>query len=392
MASITLRSLRKSFGSTPVLRGVSLAIGDGEFVSLLGPSGCGKSTLLRIIAGLESHDAGELLMGDRDVSALSPSARNLAMVFQSYALYPHLSVADNIMVPLKMRDLSALERLPVLGRLVPGRSNKLTAIRARMQSAADTLRLGALLERKPGQLSGGQRQRVALGRAMVRDPSAFLMDEPLSNLDAALRVHMRTEIAQLHRQLGTTFIYVTHDQVEAMTMSDRIAVMLEGEIVQVGSPTEVYEDPRDIRVAQFIGSPKINLIPGTIDDAGFLRLGETQVRRAFQAPAGTALRLGIRPEHLSLADPAKAPLAGRLTHMENLGAEVFVYLEGVTEAPVVARLAPHEGRSLTLGETVGLAFSAEDLRVFGPDGLRINASPLVLNTHRPALEGVSAHG
>lgn len=393
MAGISLHGIEKSFGATPVLRGVSLDIRDGEFVSLLGPSGCGKSTLLRIIAGLEGYDAGELLIGDRDVRALSPSARNLAMVFQSYALYPHLSVAENMMVPLKMRDLNALERLPLLGALVPGRAGKLAAAREKMNKAAGILRLGALLERKPGQLSGGQRQRVALGRAMVRDPAAFLMDEPLSNLDAALRVHMRAEIAQLHRALGTTFVYVTHDQVEAMTMSDRIAVMLDGEIVQVGSPAAVYEDPRDIRVAQFIGSPKINLIAGVADEAGNPTMGETQVARAFEAQAGEALHVGIRPEHLALCETEKAPLAGKLTHKENLGAEVFLHIERAAgDAPIVARVAPHEGRSLQLGETVGLAFSADNLRVFGAGGKRIAPQVIAGPQARPPREAERAHG
>ncbi len=272
MAKIELKAIRKTFDSTEILKGIDLAIEDGEFIALIGPSGCGKSTLLRIIAGLEPQSSGEVRIEGAQVDEIRPSARNLAMVFQSYALYPHLSVFDNIAVPLRMRRLSALQRVPLLGRMVPGRAGTERGIRQEVERIAAQLELGSLLKRKPGQLSGGQRQRVAVGRAIVRQPVGFLFDEPLSNLDAKLRVHMRAELAQLHRQLKATFVYVTHDQAEAMTMSSRIAVMIEGNIVQIGTPAEVYENPRDIRVAEFVGSPKINVIPGLIRDDGGLEV------------------------------------------------------------------------------------------------------------------------
>ena len=274
MAKIELNGVRKTFDQTAILKGIDLTIEDGEFIALIGPSGCGKSTLLRIIAGLEPQSSGEVRIDGVQVDGVRPSARNLAMVFQSYALYPHLSVFDNIAVPLRMRRHSALARMPLIGRLHPERGRTERGIREDVERVAAQLELAALLKRKPGQLSGGQRQRVAVGRAIVRQPVGFLFDEPLSNLDAKLRVHMRAELAQLHRQLKTTFVYVTHDQAEAMTMSSRIAVMIEGNIVQIGTPAEVYENPRDIRVAEFVGSPKINAMPGVIrEDRGLEAAG-----------------------------------------------------------------------------------------------------------------------
>ncbi|MGI9381898.1 MAG: ABC transporter ATP-binding protein, partial [Methyloligellaceae bacterium] len=268
MAGVTIKHVHKSFGPVEVLKGVSLDVQDGEFLTFLGPSGCGKTTLLRIIAGLEQHDSGTVEIGGKPVDNLRASRRDLAMVFQSYALYPHLTVAQNLATPLLLRDLGFWARLPLLGALVPGRRAKKQALGAVVRETAESLKIQHLLDRKPGQLSGGQRQRVALGRAMVRKPVAFLMDEPLSNLDAGLRVHMRAELADLHRSLGTTFIYVTHDQAEALTMSDRMAVMMEGDILQIGAPDDVYQDPQDLRVAEFVGSPKINILPGECDGAG----------------------------------------------------------------------------------------------------------------------------
>ncbi|MDX2203357.1 MAG: ABC transporter ATP-binding protein, partial [Hyphomicrobiaceae bacterium] len=268
MAQVRLRDIRKSFDRVEVLKGVDLDIADGEFISLVGPSGCGKSTLLRIIAGLEGQTSGHIEIGAENVDGVAPAARNLAMVFQSYALYPHLSVFDNIAVPLRMRRLSTLQRFPGLRWLVPGTRSRERGIRVDVAAVADLLGLQELLARKPAQLSGGQRQRVAVGRAIVREPRAFLLDEPLSNLDAKLRVHMRTEIAQLHRRLGATFIYVTHDQAEAMTMSDRIAVMMDGNVIQIGTPDQVYDDPQDLRVAEFIGSPKINVLEAEAGQGG----------------------------------------------------------------------------------------------------------------------------
>ena len=305
MAEIEIRALRKAFDGAEVLKGVDLTIEDGEFISLVGPSGCGKSTLLRIIAGLEPQSSGEIWIDGASADGVRPSARNLAMVFQSYALYPHLSVFDNIAVPLRMKRLSALERTPLVGRLLPGRRRAERVIRADVERVADQLEITPLLKRKPGQFSGGQRQRVAVGRAIVRQPRAFLFDEPLSNLDAKLRVHMRAEIAQLHRQLRTTFIYVTHDQAEAMTMSGRIAVMIGGELIQVGTPAAIYEDPRDIRVAEFIGTPKINAFPGRVRSDGRLEVLGHVLQAATPAPAGEC-RICVRPERIEL---------GRVRHL-----------------------------------------------------------------------------
>ncbi|MEM7635190.1 MAG: ABC transporter ATP-binding protein, partial [Pseudomonadota bacterium] len=299
MAEVQIRNVSKRFGTTTVLENASLTISKGEFVSLIGPSGCGKSTLLRIISGLEVQDTGQIVIGDRTVDDLRPSARNLAMVFQSYALYPHLNVASNIAMPLRMQRLNGFQRLPVIGRFLPGSATANDGIARQVRDAAEMLDISHLLERKPGQLSGGQRQRVAVGRALVRDPAAFLLDEPLSNLDAKLRVHMRTEIAQLHRRLKATFIYVTHDQVEAMTMSDRIAVMMDGDIIQVGTPDEVYDQPVDIRVAEFIGSPKINVVPVDIEAARGMAVLAGAASGVVTDPS--AVSLGIRPEAITVS-------------------------------------------------------------------------------------------
>ncbi len=262
MAGIVLDGIEKAFGETRVLKGVSLAFDAGAFVSLVGPSGCGKTTLLRIIAGLESADRGRVTIGGTDVTGRRAADRDVAMVFQNYALYPHMTVEQNMALPLVMRRLSAFERAPFLGRLVSGTAERRIAIRREVEEAAKLLSIDHLMARRPGQLSGGQRQRVALGRAIVRHPKAFLMDEPLSNLDAALRHDMRRELVDLHRRVGVTTVYVTHDQAEAMTMSDRVAVMLGGVVLQFGSPREVYEQPATIDVAKFIGSPRINILPG----------------------------------------------------------------------------------------------------------------------------------
>jgi multiple sugar transport system ATP-binding protein len=293
------------------------------------------------------------------------------MVFQSYALYPHLSVFDNIAVPLRMRRLSALQRFPLLGQLSPERHRIERDIRCHVERVAAQLEITALLERKPGQLSGGQRQRVAVGRSIVRDPVAFLFDEPLSNLDAKLRVHMRAEIAQLHHKMQTTFVYVTHDQAEAMTMSDRIAVMIGGQIVQIGAPAEVYENPRDLRVAEFVGSPKINVLPGTIrTDGGVEALGTT-LGLVSASPAGRC-SVCVRPERIKLLDAAHA-FSGTVAHLENLGAEAFVHirLPGM-EMPVVARI-DHAVPLPPIGTTVSFAFQPDAVRAFDANGARIDA-------------------
>jgi multiple sugar transport system ATP-binding protein len=373
MAAVELRGIRKAFGRTEVLRGVSLAVADRSFMTLVGPSGCGKSTLLRIIAGLESQDEGEVMIDDAVVDGRRAADRDLAMVFQSYALYPHLTARRNIALPLTMRRLSVMQRLPLLGHLLPGSRTAQRLIDAAVERAAQTLRIKGLLERKPGQLSGGQRQRVALGRAMVREPKAFLMDEPLSNLDAKLREHMRTEIAELQHALGATFIYVTHDQSEAMTMSDRIAVMMDGEILQVASPEEIYADPADLRVAQFIGSPRINVAPAHVGLAGKVTLGDTPLPLTAALPVGSPLQLAFRPEAAELiaADP-RLPM-GRVILVEHLGSDLLVHMVLDQEsAPVILR-APPRRRAVRVGDRLGIAVPAEQMLLFDAAGQRIGA-------------------
>jgi len=367
MAQIELSAIRKSFDGTDVLKGIDFRIEDGEFISLVGPSGCGKSTLLRIIAGLEPQNSGQIRIDGVAVDGIRPSARNLAMVFQSYALYPHLSTFDNIAVPLRMRRLSAIERLPLLGALLPSRRAKERLISADIAGIAEQLDIAPLLRRKPGQLSGGQRQRVAVGRAMVREPRAFLFDEPLSNLDAKLRVHMRAELAELHRRLNATFVYVTHDQAEAMTMSSRIAVMMAGELIQAGTPAEIYNDPADIRVAEFIGSPKINILPGRIRKDGGIDVLGTALKLACGATAGDC-RVGVRPERIELGT---GPFSGTVVHLENLGAEAFVHLaiEGAA-LRLIARLADVRHMP-AMGSRSAFGFAPDAVRVFDPAGKRI---------------------
>ncbi len=369
MADLSITSVTKRFGETEVLKGVTLNVADAEFVSLVGPSGCGKSTLLRIIAGLEDPTSGDISIGGDSVTGMRAADRNLSMVFQSYALYPHLSVAENIAVPLRMRSLTASQRLPLVGSLLPGSKDERVKIAASVEQAAEMLEIGALLERKPGQLSGGQRQRVALGRALVRDPAAFLLDEPLSNLDAKLRVQTRTEIAQLHRRLNATFVYVTHDQVEAMTMSDRIAVMMNGEILQFDPPDIVYEDPRDIRVAEFIGSPKINVLPVEIRD-GALTLFGKRLGEAVVPMQARIMQLGLRPEALRLTS-SEPLLKGQVAHVENLGSDVYAQVairDDTTQ--VTLRVAPSERHHLSLGADVSLTFDLADALFFDADGKR----------------------
>jgi multiple sugar transport system ATP-binding protein len=362
VAEIELRGIEKRYGEVSVLKDVSLKIRDGEFLTLVGPSGCGKSTMLRIIAGLEDQDAGEVSVGGRSVDSARPRDRDVAMVFQSYALYPHLTVFDNIALPLRTRRLTFAQRLPLLGRLLPGRTGIEGNIRTEVEQAATMLDVAHLLHRKPGQLSGGQRQRVALGRAMVRHPTVFLMDEPLSNLDAKLRVQMRTEITALHRRLGVTFVYVTHDQSEAMTMADRVAVMMGGELLQVGPPEELYRDPQELRVAEMIGSPKINVVARGhwADDRPMLSA----------ALAPQTKHLAFRPEAVVLTTPADGLLGGAVTNLENLGSDIFVHvaLRDGSET-VVIRTAP-EGPRFSLGCAVGLKVDAARLMQFDESGRR----------------------
>jgi multiple sugar transport system ATP-binding protein len=359
----------KSFGQTAVLKGVSLDIADGEFVSLVGPSGCGKTTLLRIIAGLETQDAGDVFIGDVMVDDLPPKARDIAMVFQSYALYPYISVAQNMALPLTMRRLSFVQRLPGMARLLPVARRTTAEIAAHVQAVAESLSIAHLLGRKPGQLSGGQRQRVALGRAMVRNPAAFLMDEPLSNLDAKLRVQARAEISDLHRKLGGTFIYVTHDQVEAMTMSDRVAVMMDGELLQVDRPRALYAEPASLRVAEFIGTPKINVIDARLGEHGALSLlGERLPVQVDGAP-GTPVRIGIRPEAIAITGDG---LPARVHHMEYLGADAFLHAAVIgLDAPLTVRIDPDAHANVQVGALIGLSLARSRPFVFGEAGQRL---------------------
>ncbi|NYG45478.1 multiple sugar transport system ATP-binding protein [Bradyrhizobium sp. IAR9] len=373
MSGIVLTNIRKSFGAATVLNGVSLSIADGEFLTLLGPSGCGKSTLLRILAGLEVQTAGSVAISDRLVDGLRPKQRDVAMVFQSYALYPHMTVASNMALPLRMRRLSALQRLPVLGSLLPGSAGIAAEIELEVTRTAKSLGIGHLLSRKPGQLSGGQRQRVAVGRAMVRHPTVFLMDEPLSNLDAKLRVQMRAEIKELHQRLGVTFVYVTHDQAEAMTLSDRVAVMRDGELLQVAPPQDIYADPDDRRVAEFIGSPKINMLDGVVNERGLIDVAGSTLTIEAGALPGTPLTLGIRPEAFHLADHrGQGALTGSVRMIEHMGSDLFVHIDlaGV-EHPLIARLLAERAPHMASGQTLHVGVRPDRVLLFTRDGQRL---------------------
>jgi multiple sugar transport system ATP-binding protein len=351
VAAVTLRALGKRYehASAPAVQGVSLDVADGEFFVLLGPSGCGKSTTLRMIAGLESITDGVLEIGGRRMNEVPARDRDIAMVFQSYALYPHMSVYDNMAFGLRRRALAKPE------------------IDRRVQEAAGILGLGPYLARRPHALSGGQRQRVAVGRAIVRDPEVFLFDEPLSNLDAALRASTRQELARLHRRLGATMIYVTHDQVEAMTMAGRICIMDHGRVAQIGAPLEVYRRPATIFVAGFLGSPPMNLLPGLAAD-GAIRLGTVSLAAPFALPDGP-VTLGIRPEDLEPA--ADGPLRGEVVAVEALGAETIVALR----LPGLERdllLRAGRGAAIALGDGLALHAPAAALHVFdAASGLRV---------------------
>ncbi|KIV63195.1 MULTISPECIES: ABC transporter ATP-binding protein [Agrobacterium] len=315
MASVELREIRKSYAALDVIHGISLDIADGEFIALVGPSGCGKSTLLRMIAGLEEITDGDILIGDKVVNGMTPRERNIAMVFQSYALYPHMTVAENMGFNLKLAGQPK------------------NVIEERVTEAARMLDLGKLLDRKPSQLSGGQRQRVAMGRAVVRNPAVFLFDEPLSNLDAKLRVQMRSEIKALHQKVGTTSIYVTHDQIEAMTLADRVVVLNHGRIEQQGTPLELYKTPANLFVAAFIGSPAMNLIEGVVDGEGdqpAARLKDgTAIRIAAsrKVKRGQPVTIGLRPEHIGSAIGGDISLTGRTVLVEPTGAQTHVVFE-----------------------------------------------------------------
>ncbi len=331
MGALVLRGVTKSFGTTDVIKGVDLTVEPGEFCVFVGPSGCGKSTLLRIIAGLEDASGGDILLEGRRVNDVAPAKRELAMVFQSYALYPHLTVRDNMGLALRQAGVAK------------------AGIVEATDKAADMLSLGPLMDRRPAELSGGQRQRVAIGRAIVRTPKLFLFDEPLSNLDAALRVATRIEIARLHRELGATMIYVTHDQVEAMTLADRIVVLRAGRVEQVGAPMELYNDPANTFVAGFIGSPMMN----------FLHAGAVGMRGET---------LGIRPEHLGLSRDSGA-IAGQVSHVEKLGGETLVYVHADPHGLLTVRLFGEHDHAV--GQAVWLTVNAARAFHFDKDGIRL---------------------
>ena len=344
MAKVHFRRVTKRYGELEIIHGIDLDVADGEFIVIVGPSGCGKSTLLRMVAGLETISTGEITIGDRVVNALEPKDRDIAMVFQNYALYPHMSVSGNMAYGLKIRGMARSE------------------IDAKVKRAAEILELGPLLDRKPRQLSGGQRQRVAMGRAIVREPAVFLFDEPLSNLDAKLRVQMRFEIQKLHRRLGTTSLYVTHDQVEAMTLAQRMVVMNAGRAEQIGTPMEVYENPATVFVAGFIGSPAMNFLEGKSDGNGRVALdGGGSVPIAAKLAAGRELTVGIRPEHLTPCKPSEANLVGSVEVVEALGADTLVHVS-VAGRTAIARLP--NGTSAEIGEPIALAATRDRIYLF----------------------------
>ena len=383
-----------------MLSGVDLDVADGEFVALLGPSGCGKTTLLRVIAGLEQPDEGAVLIGEREVTALDPAARNIALVFQSYALYPHKTVFENIAFPLRMRA-PWFTRLPLLSPLLPQRRQLDRAIQPQVRDVAAQVGIEAYLTRKPAALSGGQRQRVALARALVREPDAFLMDEPLSNLDAKLRASMRLEISELQRRHKATFLYVTHDQVEAMTMADRVVLLHQGTVQQVGAPMSLYKDPQNRFVAEFIGTPSINMLrleAGSGETASLSGLAMAGVPRAVSQAAresGGALWLGLRPDHIRLAPDSPDAIEAIVRLVEPLGSEAFATLalsgpasprdgqgDGQPDAPhpdtprdtpqrIVMRLEPDVAASIKQGDRLPILPDWAQALAFGEDGRRL---------------------
>ncbi|KWU52062.1 ABC transporter ATP-binding protein [Pseudomonas palleroniana] len=374
MIKLKLDNVNKQLGGARILRDVSLDIAAGEFVVFVGPSGCGKSTLLRLIAGLDSICGGDLLIDGRRVNDLEPRERGVGMVFQSYALYPHMSVYDNISFGLK---LAKTEK---------------TSLRERVLKTAQILQLDKLLQRKPKELSGGQRQRVAMGRAMAREPDILLFDEPLSNLDASLRVQMRNEIARLHARLDSTMIYVTHDQVEAMTLADKIVVLNGGRVEQVGSPRELYERPASRFVAGFLGSPKMNFLPARLQAPGETSLVDAPVLGLTSLPfdssnlaAGAQLTMGVRPEHISLkATEAAAGVV--VTGVEYLGSETYVHLETGQDEPLICRCEVSAGWQA--GDRVELQLDINNLHLFNGDGAALKRPPPFIENLR---SDVSVH-
>ena len=361
MAGVTLKGVKKSFGDIDVIHGVDLEIDDGDFIVFVGPSGCGKSTLLRLVSGLEEISSGTIHIGDEDVSHTEPSERGVAMVFQSYALYPHMTVYDNMAFGLKMNGVDKTE------------------IDERVQKAAAILELGPLLDRKPAAMSGGQRQRVAIGRSIVREPKVFLFDEPLSNLDAELRVQMRLEIAKLHNSLDSTMIYVTHDQTEAMTLADKIVVLRAGVVEQYGSPLELYDNPDNEFVAGFIGSPRMNFVDAEVTSAkkGSAKvtipsLGNLKIDVALRdrVPVkGDAVKVGIRPEHFIDASGAKHKFKAPTTVVEQLGGNSYLYLNVGGSVPLTVEQRGHT--TVTDGKVATIGVDPTTAMMFGQDGLRV---------------------
>jgi multiple sugar transport system ATP-binding protein len=353
---LTVQEISKSFGSNVVLEKIPFEVADGEFCVLLGPSGCGKSTLLRMIAGLETPSSGTISLGDRRIDGLPPRERDIAFVFQSYALYPHMNVFDNLAFSLRLRGLPQEE------------------IEEKVGKAAGLLEINDLLERKPQELSGGQRQRVALGRAIVRQPKIFLFDEPLSNLDASLRASMRVELALLHKRLRATILYVTHDQAEAMTLGDKIIVLNEGKVQQIDIPAIIYRKPANTFVARFVGSPPMNLIEGKMEDNGLFRFGTSSIDLSNQLPAGKeppkgeAVTLGVRPEDLQPAEPGQAFIHCVVDVVEDLGSDRFIHLRS-ENIPLIARIPTDI--LVQSGEEVHLSAKPERLHLFY-QGNRIN--------------------
>ncbi|MFD2207872.1 ABC transporter ATP-binding protein [Kiloniella antarctica] len=355
MTGLSLKSVCKKFGDLNVIQNIDLTIEPNEFVVFVGPSGCGKSTLLRMIAGLEEISSGEFWIGNKRADHLPVSDRDIAMVFQSYALYPHMTLGENIGFPLRLAKMPKQE------------------IQQKVSKISDVLHLTKILDRKPGQISGGQRQRVAIGRALARDPKVILLDEPLSNLDAALRLEMRVELARLHKQLDATMIYVTHDQVEAMTLADRIVILNNGQIAQVGTPLDLYNKPANTFVAEFIGSPKMNIFPATIEtsatDIPKINLTNERNDFAFEASINISgpIQMGIRPEHMVPVN--EGGIRGLVNRTEHLGSDTYVYFQTENKANAVARLngiAP-----IQAGENISFTTIPEHYHLFDQKGIRI---------------------
>jgi sn-glycerol 3-phosphate transport system ATP-binding protein len=352
MADVQFRGVKKTYDKTPVIHGVDLRVADGEFVVLVGPSGCGKSTLLRMVAGLEAISSGEILIDGRVVNELEPKDRDIAMVFQNYALYPHMTVYDNMAYGLKIRGFSKAD------------------IKTRVGRAAEILALSSLLERKPKQLSGGQRQRVAMGRAIVREPKVFLFDEPLSNLDAKLRVDMRLEIQKLHTELKTTCLYVTHDQIEAMTLSNRMVVLNAGRVEQCGTPEQVYGVPASRFVANFIGTPAMTQFAGRLQGGVLSLKSGHSIRVGLQTPHTGSVTLGVRPEHWLVTTPEQSALKMQVGMQEWVGADAYAYGSLDDSTKVIVRLP--EGKRVKVGEWLDLGFDAQHAHWYDSEsGLRL---------------------